>query len=102
MENMIKAGELGLALSQVWLGKTYLEGSKKDKIPQDLPLAFHWLTLAAEQENAEAQYHLATCYEKGLGVEADAEKAQAWKEKALAQGFKPPSEEPTGDTDAQK
>lgn len=84
---MSKAAELGLALSQVWLGKIYLKGSKEDKIQQDLPLAFHWLTLAAEQENAEAQYHLATCYEQRLGVEADAEKAQAWREKAKNNGY---------------
>ena len=94
---MTKAAELGLVLSQMWLGKTYLKGSKEDKVKQDLPLAFHWLTKAAEQENAEAQYYLATCYEKGLGVEADAEKAQQWKEKALAQGFEPPTEQPVGE-----
>ena len=51
---------------------------------------------------AEAQHHLATCYEKGLGVEVNAKKTQQWKEKALAQGFEPPSEEATRDADAQK
>ena len=46
---------------------------------------------------AEAQYYLATCYEKGLGVEVNAQKNQQWKEKALAQGFEPPTEEATGE-----
>ena len=31
--------------------------------------AIHWFKLAADQDDAEAQYHLAACYLNGKGVE---------------------------------
>jgi len=41
---------------------------------------------AAEQGNAEAQYHLGECYEYGKGVEESMEEAVKWFRKAAEPG----------------
>ena len=40
----------------------------------------------AEQGNADAQYQLGLCYEKGQGVKQSPKKAQEWYGKAAANG----------------
>ena len=48
--------------------------------------AFKWLSRAAQQGQAVAQYRLGTLYERGQGVAANAATAASWYEKAAAQG----------------
>ena len=43
--------------------------------------------LAAAQGDAEAQFHLAKCYEAGMGVDADPKQAMEWYTKSAKQGF---------------
>ena len=94
--DLIKKGaELGLIQSQLWVAESYYNGT--NNILPNMQQAAYWYEKAAEQGDKTAQLAIATCYEKGLGVEVDAEKAQAWKEKALAQGFQPPTEETIGE-----
>lgn len=46
----------------------------------------HYLTLAAEQGHAEAQYELGLIYEFGHGVEKNIPQAIKWYQKAAEQG----------------
>jgi localization factor PodJL len=48
--------------------------------------AFKWLSLAAAQGQAVAQYRLGTLYERGQGVAANSVTAASWYEKAANQG----------------
>ena len=48
-----------------------------------------WCTLAAEQENAAAQYNLGNMYSKGRGVPQDAKTALKWYTLAAEQGIAP-------------
>jgi TPR repeat protein len=41
-----------------------------------------WFTLAAEQDNAQAQHQLGVCYVRGLGVDRDLTKAGEWFKRA--------------------
>jgi TPR repeat protein len=52
---------------------------------EDLPQAFLNYQSAAEKGHAEAQYHLASCYERGEGTDKDEKKAIDWYEKAAHQ-----------------
>lgn len=45
-----------------------------------------WYRKAAEQGYAEAQYNLGVCYEYGIGVLTDRNKAFEWYNKAAVQG----------------
>ena len=47
----------------------------------------HWLRLSAMQGYAEAQYALGICYQDGIGVKADIEKAMDWYERSAAQNY---------------
>ena len=46
-----------------------------------------WISAAAEQEHAEAQYLLGCCYLKGIGVSADQTEAVKWISAAAEQGL---------------
>ena len=43
---------------------------------------------AAEQGDAQAQYNLGVCYEKGIGVTKNPEEARKWFREAAEQGYK--------------
>ena len=62
--------------AQVRLGRIYLTGIKG--VAKDYQKAYKYLHEAASSKNAEAQYFLALCYEKGWGVKADAKLAAGW------------------------
>ena len=49
--------------------------------------AVQYYSLAAEWGNAEAQYNLGCCYEKGDGVEKDLKETVEWFRKAAEQGL---------------
>jgi TPR repeat protein len=57
------------------LGYLFYYGHGTDRAPQD---AVQLWRVAAFAGQSEAQWHLATAYETGVGVEADAAKAYAW------------------------
>ena len=48
--------------------------------------AIKWTREAAEQGYHQAQYNLAYCYEKGIGVTEDLDEAVKWYKKAANQG----------------
>ena len=56
--------------------------------PEELQFkAVKQYTAAAEQGDAEAQYHLGVCYEKGEGVTQSYKEAVKWYQKAAEQGY---------------
>jgi hypothetical protein len=68
------------------LGVSYLNGTG---VKRDLPAAFAFLSLAAEQGDASAMNSLAGMYEKGLGTDADRKKAIELYAKASQAGNQP-------------
>lgn len=51
-------------------------------IQENKTLAVKYFLLSAQQGQVSAQYHLALCYEKGMGVQENLHEALAWYEKA--------------------
>ena len=94
-----KAAELGHVTAQLNLGNCYQDGSG---VVKDEAEAFEWFRKAAEntisfdfngplwnidrkaarQGQKTARRTLAKCYKKGIGVAANEEEAEKWKEKA--------------------
>ena len=54
-----------------------------EKFSQDDELAFVWITKAAEQGVAEAQYRLGQCYFEGKGVDKSDGLGRKWLEAAI-------------------
>ncbi|MBQ2347641.1 MAG: sel1 repeat family protein, partial [Clostridia bacterium] len=69
------------------LGNRYHNG---EGVERDYRKAVYWLSKAAEQGNAGAQYELGICYFLGNGVVKDHKKAVYWLNKAAAQGVQIP------------
>ncbi|MBR6241167.1 MAG: SEL1-like repeat protein [Lentisphaeria bacterium] len=61
-------------------GNTTFEAQKYES-------AVQYYTRAAEMGNAEAQYRLGCCYETGIGVEQDLNKAEFWIRQSADQGM---------------
>lgn len=77
-DNLIhKAAGLGYAPAQAMMAI---------KCSHDPKQAAVWMQTAAEQGDSEAQFQLGMYYNKGCGVEMDAEQAKAWFKKAAHQG----------------
>jgi TPR repeat protein len=72
----------GDAPSQVALGEAYEKASTK----ADYAQAAAWYRKAADQNNADAQIHLAVCYRDGRGVQRDMAQAAEWYRKAAELG----------------
>ena len=64
-------------------------GREKELRYKNYEAAVKWYRKAAEQDYAEAQYHLGNCYEKGLGVSAESKLAFEYFQKAANQGYAP-------------
>jgi TPR repeat protein len=64
-----------------WLAYCYQETKDYDKM-------FEHFNIAAENNDAEAQYELSLCYKTGLGVEANQKLAKMWRKKAIENGYK--------------
>lgn len=77
-----QAAEQGLASAQETLGHLWLNGWRTTEPRGDAQQAAHWLSKAAEQDNADAQYTFALLYRDGNGVAQDCDKALQWFEKA--------------------
>jgi TPR repeat protein len=67
------------------LGVRYLLG---EGVAKDATEGVKWMSKAAEQGNAEAQYNLGVCYAKGDGVAKDDVTAYMWTNLAAASGAK--------------
>lgn len=83
MENLIRWAKLGDVDSQFKLGVKYFFG---EDTRLDYSQAFIWFQKAAQQGHGTAQYNLAQCYEKELGVAQDYSLALYWYQKSAAQG----------------
>jgi uncharacterized protein len=55
-------------------------------VPQSCSKAAQWVADAAASGNTAAQYNLASRYFYGDGVQADAQQAMKWLQKATRQG----------------
>jgi len=55
-------------------------------VPQDYKTAVKWYTLAAEQDDAKAQYNLGFMYYKGYGVLLDYVYAHMWANISASNG----------------
>lgn len=75
-----KALEHGDINSANWLG--VLIYNKLESQNENRAKAFGLFQKAAEADSRDAQFNLALCYERGLGVEEDKEKAAQWYRKA--------------------
>ncbi len=85
VKNLKKLAKRGNAIAQLALGLMYSFGRRE--VPQNNEKAADLLKQAAEQENAEAQFHLGTIYYEGMGVPQNNEKALYWYEQAAEQGY---------------
>lgn len=75
------AADFGLPEAQCYLG-VYYTGEQTENEKK----AVHYLTLAANQQNAEAQYFLGLCYQHGYGVDENLCKASHLFSKAAESG----------------
>ena len=73
--------EDGNRFAQLVVGFLYYQG---EVVTRSYRLAREWFYLSALQGNAAAQMNLAYMYAHGYGVEADAQQAAQWREKAEA------------------
>lgn len=80
-----KAADSGSAQGQLHLGVHYIRINPG----RDFAKAATWLKLAAQQNEAEAQYFLARLFLDGNGVEQDRAEAMVWFYRAGAQGHAP-------------
>lgn len=69
----------GDAKAQYLLGMRYLNGEGMDPDPK---IAVVWLRMSAVQNYRPAQLQLADCLEQGIGVEANQDSADFWRQKA--------------------
>lgn len=70
--------------TQVHLGDTYTKGTWT--IAKNDETAAEWYRKAALQGDAEGEFHLALCYDRGLGVPKNTALAVEWYGKAARQG----------------
>ena len=77
--------EAGDTLAQIAISEMYAHGWGTS---QDFECAIQWLTIAANQEAARAQYLLGRAYQTGSIVAKDIVCARTWLEKAAKNGHK--------------
>lgn len=66
------------------IGMIYLQGA--DGIPANLPMAMEWFTRGAEAGSTDSCLFLGNCYQHGMGVEPDGEKAISYFTRACKPG----------------
>ncbi len=81
------AANSGYAKAQSELGVLLLKGSEEYKINQNSQEGFNWVKKAAEQENAEGLYYLGACYDAGVCVAKDHDKAHEYIGQAAQLGY---------------
>ncbi|NRA40443.1 MAG: sel1 repeat family protein [Planctomycetes bacterium] len=82
VDNIETAAVANLATAQVELGKIYELGLGRDALAEQ---AMVWYLRAAEQKNADGEYHVARCYQEAIGVDQDIELAMHWYAQAALQ-----------------
>jgi len=80
LELYTQSMELGCASAQNEIGYRLFNGGSMDK---DIPHALALWEMASAQNNALAMCNLGGCYELGLGVTKDLEKARSWYRRAV-------------------
>jgi len=83
-----QAAEKGFSMAQYNLACMYMNGT--GDVPRDYREARRWLEKAGAEDNADqdrdAQFTLATLFERGLGGDLDLTAARKWYERAAANG----------------
>ncbi|OFN27967.1 tetratricopeptide repeat protein, partial [Moraxella sp. HMSC061H09] len=79
MATLTRQAQSGDAVAQVDLAREYYQQGNHAK-------AVEWITKAAGQGHAGAQYGLGWMYRQGQGVRQDYQKAVEWTTKAVGQG----------------
>ncbi len=90
---LLEASDLGSPEADKLLGILYMSGQYAPYPNKDMIKALECYERAAAAGDEEAMYWISQCYEMGLGVDKNEEKAAEWKEKALAAGFVPAESE---------
>jgi localization factor PodJL len=84
LDQAVQLANAGNPIAQTFLGLRALDGTSGASV--NLPDALTWLTKAAAQGQAVAQYRLGTMYEQGQGVPANPATAAHWYQLAADQG----------------
>lgn len=84
---LTEAANSGYAKAQSELGVLYLKGSKEYGVEANGQTGYHWVKQAAEQEDAEGLYYLGVCYDAGVGVTKDHDKALEYIGQAAQLGY---------------
>ncbi len=82
---LTRAGRRDSVNAQEVLGDLYFSGNYG--FDKDLEKAFDWYEMAAESEDAQAEFALGYLYANGLGVERDLDLAFEWAVKSASQGY---------------
>ena len=85
VKSLLKRFKERVSLTVSETEKTQMKRRIAEDLFQIYKLAVHWLTQAARQEHAEAQFLLAGVYGKGDGVKRDVKKSLYWLEQAAYQ-----------------
>ncbi len=80
---MQKASELDDNSAFIYLGDCF---ERRTDGKQNFVLAYKCYVIAASNGFADGQFNLARCYEHGIGVEKDLQKAKQYYEKAAENG----------------
>lgn len=83
---MEKAAEQDFVMAKLQLGNIYVNGPS---VFQDFDSAVEIFEDLAKQNNAIAQYNLAVCYSKSIGVDLNYEKALEYVKKSAEQEYAP-------------
>lgn len=65
-----------------------MEYQKDESVGKDVKEAARWYQLLADQDDPDAQYHLAICYRDGEGVEKDMGEAMRWFMLSVESGWR--------------
>jgi len=84
MKTLRRQAEYGDESAGLTLGMAYETGRH---VPQSCTKAAHWVTLAAAEGSAAAQYNLALRYLQGDGIPTDLEAGNRWLQKAADRGY---------------
>lgn len=80
-----KAAQHNDSQAALWLAKIYSIGTANNS--PDYEKAHFYATMSANQDNAEAQFLLALCYENGIGVAQNKNTALHWYQQAAQNGL---------------
>lgn len=86
-----EAADRGYAEAEKLMGVLYMSGQYAPYPEKNMETAILCYEAAAEDGDVEAMYWLSQCYEMGMGVEKDADMADKWRIRAIANGFVPAS-----------